>query len=163
MHPWERQDSEPPNYYRIFGMFLLQRPRSVRAAVAAAWHEDERTVARHIPGNIYRASRRWRWEERAAAYDAHLATLERAAFERRRVEARRRRIERVARLSALLDHAIGGLEAGRFAEMPPERLLAAVVAFHEHEERELLDEPEDRRKPGASGPVVLPALEDRVI
>src|SRR5215208_4819166 len=78
---WDRLDNEPERAYRAFECFL-------------ALHSGERTLLRayrqHVanpdavkPSDTWsRWSNQFAWRERAAAYDDHLTSLRREAYER---------------------------------------------------------------------------------
>ncbi|MDE0182642.1 MAG: hypothetical protein OXL39_14935 [Caldilineaceae bacterium] len=63
--PWEQQPDEPPDLYGWFEVYLiLPLPRSL-ARVAQFANMNPRS------GWISKIARKWRWKERAAAFDAH--------------------------------------------------------------------------------------------
>ena len=67
--PYERQPGEPLLWYRRFEQFRLMEPvRSIVGAFREEMGGDERKEA---PGRWYEEAKRWRWEERAAAWDEH--------------------------------------------------------------------------------------------
>jgi hypothetical protein len=105
--PWRRQPFDTDASYAIFQDFLaLKPPRNLTA----------------LPRGVVDPSRAWRinmgWDARAAAWDAHLATL--------RLEA----AERVTTAMAER-HARLGYRVSRFAEGQLERLRRAAEALPE--------------------------------
>src|SRR5215208_735254 len=78
---WDRLENEPERAYRAFESFL-SLPSSERTLLAAyRQHVDNPDVTK--PSDTYSGwSRRFAWRERAAAYDDHLASLRRDAYER---------------------------------------------------------------------------------
>lgn len=74
--PWERQKSEPANWYMRFRRYLDLGPgRSLRKALdqepATKGNKVQKKegVTLSVPGSWSRASKVWRWQERAQAYD----------------------------------------------------------------------------------------------
>jgi len=88
---WERQPGEPAIWYRRFQRYLLLFPRR---SVAAVYHEEHSELGeasndverrQKVPGLWYEIANRWRWEERAQAYDdAQFAEEEKEAQRVRR-------------------------------------------------------------------------------
>jgi hypothetical protein len=78
---WDRLENEPERAYRAFESFL-HLPSSERTLLAAyRQHVDNPDVTK--PSDTYSGwSHRFAWRERAAAYDDHLASLRREAYER---------------------------------------------------------------------------------
>lgn len=70
--PWERQEGEPAIWYRRFDRFRLMEPvRSIAAVFQEEDTEKNREKQRNKPNGIwYEIAKQWRWEERAAAWDA---------------------------------------------------------------------------------------------
>jgi hypothetical protein len=156
--PWEAQPSEPRRAFRTFEIYRqMPHPRSLRRAHALATGEDP-DRASSVPGALTRTAKRWRWQERVAAWDSHIAELDAALLEKARRAARARRI-------AMLDRA-GDLIAKRLAAMKdfkaaPHRLIDAMVKTIDSEREELLDAREDRKSRGEDEPDRgLPAIED---
>jgi hypothetical protein len=159
--PWECQEGEAPALYAIFSAYLSTSPRSVRKAIGAV----RGRTPRFRPGHISRAARSWRWVERAAAFDEHVAAEQRAAFDRLRKKARE---ERLARLEALSVQVRAALPRMRLSTAEPGVVVKALEVLNREEREELLDTAEDRRtRPEYSAPMpdleacLLPAPEAR--
>lgn len=86
---WERMEGEPDRWYRRYERFRLMEPvRSIAAVFREEETEKNREKPRTVPtGDWYEMANRWRWEERAAAWDAHLdAEIEKTiAAERKKI------------------------------------------------------------------------------
>jgi hypothetical protein len=77
---WDRLENEPERAYRAFECFL-SLPSGERTLTAAYQHHVTNPDAR--PSDTWsRWSNEFAWRERAAAYDDHLASLRRVAYER---------------------------------------------------------------------------------
>ncbi len=98
--PWSRQPGEPAAWYRRFAeLYLAQRGR--RSILAAANSERDRKGRKgtdSLTPSWRRASERWRWRERAAAYDADQANQVIAEWTRRQVQQREREWDMASRL-----------------------------------------------------------------
>src|SRR5215210_7504759 len=77
---WDRLENEPERAYGAFEHFL-SLPSGERTLLEAyRQHVDNPDVIK--PSDTYSGwSRRFAWRERAAAYDDHLASLRREAYE----------------------------------------------------------------------------------
>lgn len=99
--PWERQRDEPAKWFSRFQRFLLSgNGRSIEGA----WRTEARqggkgTQKQVVSGHWHRSAKKWRWRERAEAWDAAQWTKDQKQIEtERRDEARaRRRLLRVYR------------------------------------------------------------------
>jgi hypothetical protein len=65
---WKKQPNEPTLWFRRFDHFRLMEDRTIPAAYRELTHDDENNT----PGNWYKYAKKWQWENRAAAWDAHL-------------------------------------------------------------------------------------------
>lgn len=93
--PWDQIDGEPILWYKRFTRYRLLWPvRSIAAAYKSEQEENEekRGKTRATPrteadGTWYEMARAWKWEERAAAWDAQVdAELEKTiAAERKKI------------------------------------------------------------------------------
>lgn len=118
---WEREEGEPGNWYARFEVYRLLGPgRTLEAA-----YREIGGLGR--PGHAWRkAAVRWRWRERAEAWDASERERVRVIDAARRVYARERRL-------ALIDRALRDvevvLERARIAEVDTEvaRSLLPVI------------------------------------
>lgn len=89
---WDRMEGEPNSWYDRFTIYrLLGSRRSIQAA-HTQYARQEGYSSERPPTSWYRQAEKWRWKERAEAWDE----AERKAFEVseqiRRYEARRRRL-----------------------------------------------------------------------
>lgn len=79
--PWERMEDETNRWYHRFEAFrLLGVSRSLNAAVNQERVAKGRTESRHAPGSWRNAAEKWRWYERAEAWDQHLIDEKEAAI-----------------------------------------------------------------------------------
>ena len=77
---WDRLENEPERAYRAFECYL-SLPNGKRTLTAAYQHHVGNPAAK--PSDTWiRWSRDLAWAERARAYDDHLASLRREAYER---------------------------------------------------------------------------------
>jgi hypothetical protein len=68
--PWEQLQDEPARWYARFERFRLAGPaRSVLATFNLEQSEKGRRKRRCVPGAWAEAAKRWRWRERADAWD----------------------------------------------------------------------------------------------
>jgi prefoldin subunit 5 len=86
--PWQKQPGETPAAYRAFCQYRDLGPN--RTALNAFRQAKGRPQASNLPGVWTAWCSRYRWPERAAAYDAH---LERESRQRAEVETIKRRAE----------------------------------------------------------------------
>jgi hypothetical protein len=91
-HPWHRliEEGEGTKAYEAANMYFLRGPGRSIASVGLELGKSE--------GLLGRWSRTYRWVERAAQWDDHAASLERHRNELERREARRRMLDRHARV-----------------------------------------------------------------
>ncbi len=78
---WHRLDNESERAYRAFEVFLTQ-PSAERTLLAAYRHHVGNPEAVKPSDTWSRWSHEFAWRERAAAYDDHLVSMRREAFER---------------------------------------------------------------------------------
>ena len=144
---------EPAKWYIRYSRYRLAGPGRT---VDRVWRGEAPNGAkgRSAPGSWDRAVRRWRWAERASAWD--LAEVHRLAEEDAadRIEARQWR-------RALLHEAAGKVEAA-LAAMDPTKMSAfatvlAAAKIARELRREFDDEPTQRHQLGGlgGGPVVI--------
>lgn len=71
---WDKQEDEPPIWFRRFERYRLMEP--VRSIVAVFQQEEtkkNREKPRKKPtGDWYEIAKKWKWEERVAAWDAYV-------------------------------------------------------------------------------------------
>lgn len=94
---WERQSHDTDKAFRAFTIYLTMTPRSLQAAADAYYGK-----AGASRGQLEKWSSRHDWQARVRAYDDHVAALERQDYEKRRLEARRKRQNTVENLHGLL-------------------------------------------------------------
>lgn len=89
LQPWLQQEGEPALWFRRFDRYRLMWPvRKIASVFQAEQTEKNREKPRTIPtGDWYEMANEWRWEERAAAWDAYMdAELEKTiAAERKKI------------------------------------------------------------------------------
>ncbi len=107
--PWSRQDGEPLNWYKRFAQFYLSQvgTRSLLAAVNAERDAKGKQRSNNV-GRTWRESFvKWRWKDRAGAYDEQQANLAVDEWTRRQAEHREREWEAARKL---LDKALQMLQ-----------------------------------------------------
>lgn len=148
--------AEPPRLYRIFTFYL--KTRSLREACRLAWGEGaDKPVS--VPGNVSAASIKWRWAERAQAFDDAESKKAVAEFKKEKADSRKRRRRQNERMRTLLDTRLSQLDARAMKRLQPHRAFAAVLALNDDERTEYHEKAHDdetRFDPG------LPALEERI-
>lgn len=147
--PWERLENEPALWFYRFERYRMLGPDRSLLATSNQWRlERSRRVLTSSPKSWAKARDRWRWQERAEAWDAYLLELVGAREQERRVEIlssgyalqheRIRELDELARL--LLDElqtedkrwlpdvkAIGSSLEGTFERVDIVRFNAALV------------------------------------
>src|SRR5262249_9966141 len=68
MSRWDRLPDEPANWYARFEAYRLAGPQRTLEGVWTA--EAKRSKAKRPGSDWYQAAKRWRWQERAEAWDA---------------------------------------------------------------------------------------------
>jgi hypothetical protein len=66
---WDRLPREPLLWFRRFEWFKRMEPERLIPAVYREMTKDDEN---NTPGSWYKMAKKWRWEERATAWDAHL-------------------------------------------------------------------------------------------
>lgn len=84
---WDRIEGEPDRWYRRYERYRLMEPVRSIAAVYQGESRNGEKPRSNAPGLWYEIAKQWQWEERAAAWDAHLdAEIEKTiAAERKKV------------------------------------------------------------------------------
>lgn len=124
--PWEQEPSESQKWFSRFERYRLQGPaRAVLAAYNAERTEQgtarERKPAQSPAASWTEASHRFRWRERAEAWDRHQRALARAAQEQERVAM----LQRHARAAeTLFNKALERLEKLDADQLGPRDVLA---------------------------------------
>jgi len=146
--PWERQEGESTKAFAGFeGYRMLGPDRSLQAAweryrarleTLRERRQADREDARHCPGYWTAWARKWKWRERAAAWDEEVAALARDRDLDRELQARmaeqeeERRQRQLMREEARAARAVGrrllkrvleGVEAGQLEHMKVADLL----------------------------------------
>jgi hypothetical protein len=97
----------------------------------------------------------WRYIERAAAWDLHVAEEEHDAFQEARKVARTKRRARLEKLGTLFDRR---LEKLHFQRLAPRHFVQELVRVHAAQRTELGEDVAGEDRPTGS----LPAIEDRI-
>lgn len=109
---WEREDGEPSRWFARFDTYRLLGPgRSIEEAFRRARETEGLRAER--PGSIwYEMAKRWRWAERAEAWDAHIRAELLAREQERRFDAREKRLAIIDRMLHLAERVLlnSGLE-----------------------------------------------------
>jgi len=122
--PWDRQEGESTKAFVGFECYRMLGPdRSLQAAwdryctrpgTLRERRQADREDARHCPGYWTAWARKWRWKERAAAWDDEVAALARDHELDRELQARMAEQEEDRRQRRLqLEEARGARTAGR--------------------------------------------------
>src|SRR3990172_303869 len=86
VQPWDRLDGETNRWWQRFGRFRLLGPDRSILAVFNEWRlAKSREVSRSAPKTWRTAADRWRWRERAEAWDESLRAPAAAAAEAERL------------------------------------------------------------------------------
>lgn len=129
--PWARQENESLVWYRRFERFRFMEPVH---SIPEVWREEETTKNHEKPradppGDWYRIAKKWRWEERAAAWDAHLdAQLEKeiAAEEKKILRTHYAlKHKRIAELDAIVSRLIGYLDDEQNVWLPDVKVIGS--------------------------------------
>lgn len=122
--PWERQDGETDKAYAAFCIYrdLPPNERSLRAAAAKFYGKDKEKL-RRPPATFEKWSTRWRWVERARAWDEEQDRLAREAQLQAIKEMRERHAEQARYLQAKGIQALRDLAAGKISAGDAIRLI----------------------------------------
>lgn len=109
--PWERQNNEPENTWLAFRLYrdMESWKRNLRDAYVTyrtAKKMRQKWDGREIPGTFRSWSKRWRWLERAHAWDAEIDRQAREAIIAERVKASQRRAQTAVTLQRIGLHAL---------------------------------------------------------
>lgn len=124
--PWERQPGEPARAYAAFCIYrdLPPSERSLRAVADRLYGVKPDAKRRRVPGQIHQWSTRWRWVERAAAWDDEQDRRAREAQLRAVREMRERHIREAM---ALQQKALQRLQSMDLSELSPADTLRFIV------------------------------------
>lgn len=145
---WEAQPGEPHLWFSRFHLYLLIVPerRSISEAFRVATNSP---VMDSATADWYEISRRWRWHDRALAYDNEQARILRAKVETLRLENKIKRIEMLEQVHDTIMRQLPELEYSEFNwRVAP----AAIKVVLEQQRAEFDDEPKQRHElTGANG------------
>lgn len=161
LEPWERQPGEPNRWYARFEAYRLAGPsRSLLGSVNAD-RQGRGKKSRSIPQAWAANARRWRWQERAEAWDAFQRQQTRLAHFQEVQEMNRRHLQEA---KALQSTAIQRLKSLNLDLLSPADVLRFCIESAKLE-RTALGEPqtiEEQRLTGPGGGPVAFTLEDAV-
>jgi hypothetical protein len=160
--PWEQQPGEPNRWYARFECFRLVGPsRSLLGTLNAERQQRGASKSRSIPQSWALNARRWRWRERAEAWDERQRQEARAAHAREVEEMNRRHLQEA---KALQGKAVQRLKALDQEQLTPADVVRFVTEAAKLE-RTALGEPqtiEEQRLTGRGGGALAFTLEDAV-
>lgn len=92
-HVWERQPGETAKAFVAFEAYrqLPRRERSIRAAYAELCRAEGKTPSANLPGQIGQWAQKYKWPDRAAAYDNYIRRAETDAAAETAAELEKRR------------------------------------------------------------------------
>lgn len=158
--PWDRQAGEPARWFTRFSAFLALGPgRSLNAAARAEQVNGARVsegAERRAAGAWQRTAQRWRWRERAEAWDKGQADRERNALEDERREERRGRRALLRTARQKVERALATLEPETWREAVYSLRVIAGEQRIEYGERE--GGPGEEEEP--PDVIILPPMED---
>jgi hypothetical protein len=134
---WDRLQNEPERAYRAFESFL--RLPSGERTILAAYRSYVGNPEAAKPSDTWsRWASQFAWRERALAYDDHLASMRRQAYERGLEEEAERHGEAVERtrnrmhelLTLVYEKAVERLEAEDFAEVLRPQEIIQIIKLH---------------------------------
>jgi hypothetical protein len=160
--PWERQLEEPNLWFTRFERYRLAGPnRSLLGTMNAERTEKSRKRQSRVSGAWNQAYERWRWRERAEAWDEQEQHRVRTAHAQDIEEMNRRHIQEA---QALQNKAIQRLKSLELDDLSGADVLRYLVEATKLE-RTARGEPEtieERRLTGKDGGAVLLSLEEAV-
>lgn len=125
MDAWAQQPKEPGHWYDRLERFRLLGPgRSIEVVF-----RQERTAGRPSK-HWYEAAKRWRWVERAEAWDGANREEIRAAEADRRFDAREKRLAEEETLRAGMFAALSKIEWGKLEQAQALGLLPQLRIFY---------------------------------
>ena len=160
--PWEQQPGEPNLWYARLERYRLAGPsRSLLGTLNAERQQRGANKGKSVPQAWARNAKRWRWRERAEAWDEHQRRQARLAHAQGIEEMNQRHIQEAKALQSIAIQRVKALAA--------EQLSAAEVLRYCIEsaklERTARGEPEtiaEQRLTGKDGGAVAFTLEDAV-
>lgn len=101
---WDRQPGEPSTWYNRFTNYF--RPLGPERSLAESWRwwKDEEglmSIGKALPPTWTAMCKKWRWRERAVAWDDHQRMLNMAEEEKARAEANKRYIGHALKMQTL--------------------------------------------------------------
>ena len=116
---WQRQTDEPARAFARFEIYRLLGPKRSIDQAYRLIAEREQLPGRQPSGAFMRQTRKWRWRQRAQAWDAAERERLRGLEEERRFDAREYRL---GMIEALMAAIFEGLQGAQLAAMNPEEL-----------------------------------------
>jgi hypothetical protein len=160
--PWEQQPGEPNRWYARFESFRLAGPsRSLLGGVNADRLARGGSRSRSVPQAWAKNAKRWRWRERAQAWDQAQRQEARLARARDIEEMNRRHLHEAQALQSKAFQRLKVLELDRLSPADVLRFCIESAKL----ERTIMGEPEvieEKRLTGNGGGPVTFTLEDAV-
>jgi hypothetical protein len=133
---WHRLQNEPRRAFEAFQTFL-SLPSGSRTVVEAYRRHVNNAHATRVSDTWTRWSRDFAWSERAAAFDDHLESLRREAYERVVVEESERQAREVERMRGRYnelmtlgyERAMGWLEGAESSDFRPHDVIQ-IIRLH---------------------------------
>ena len=119
---WEQQPTEPDRWY---SRFELYRDKGGERTLVGTWRRVTGKERGGVDGNWTRHSTRWRWRERARAWDRHLQRLAREEQEQAVVEMGRRAARHAVALQGVL--MLPAKAIARLIQTDRDGLLASLM------------------------------------
>ena len=158
--PWQQQPDEPPVWYNRFHIYLKLSPSRTLPTAYRIW-----TGSHGRPSKTARnKAKKWRWEERAIAYD-QANREEKAAFEAARVaEARERNLRLNTKIFEAISAVFDTADLTNLTKEEARALLPSLRGYlrtaSELQRRELQSTQDHDQLPSSSGwPVIDPTAE----
>ena len=127
--PWELQPQEPPRWFARFEVYRTLGPARTLETTFATVRESH-GLAGERPGQAwYKAARQWRWEERAAAWDAAERERLAAAENDRRFDRREARLGHIQRLLLTIVNVLAAAEIDHFDKDTARAMLPVLRLF----------------------------------
>ena len=160
--PWDRLPEEPNRWFARFESYRLAGPRrSLSATWTAEQAEKGRRKRSKVPGSWNEAATRWRWRQRAEAWDDYERQRAREAHAQAISEMNARYIQEAQALQSKGIQCLKALDANKL--LPPDAMR--FVTEGTKLERTARGEPEsieERRLTGKGGGPIGFSIEDAV-
>ena len=139
--PWKQQPDEPSDWYDRFHVYLMLGPSRTLTAAFRAWAKSRSTPSGALIGH----ARKWRWKERALAYDQANREEQTAFAEARVAFARERRLHHAQTHFGDVSAAISNANLADLSQEEARAMFPHLRPFFnslfEHERRELQSDP----------------------